>query len=889
LDFAGKPLYLETPASYRPKLSDSQKILFLLSEIERLDPSRNKQDASRALLHRADLARRLYGPIGDPDWNEAQFYYRFAERPSFQAERSNQEVKEFWKLDENEARTMVGQRLSVIQLTDSESPLALWQRLEEDYPDSAHVAEAVYQRGLYFQNRRQFSKAVGEYRRLLARFPKHKRVKIAKKQIEQIEQADVLLGKTGVYSPGSNPKLWFACRNANKVEFTVRRLDILRYILDKEKKGGWWEIGYSDWHHSSDEDHLKEYTGQVVKRWIQPVQKSDQVATHSTAMPISQIGGYVVEAHISGSQKVSRGVVVVTDAAIVKKWIHDKVLLWCVNARTGRPLQSQAVQINRYSRKQKSTTSETLTSDKNGVVEITPEEDGTTFALLVTDKGGIAFSEVQSSGFDGGYGDFDRVEHSYYAVTDRPLYRPDSTVQFRIWARELVDRKYRPAQSDVKLKVTIEGPDYGDTIKSFEFSTDEFGSVTGSFKLNREVPLGEYSLNVQHAQSRYPEDACRFRVEEYKKPEFEVAVTSAKKSTRLGETIKAKIEARYYFGTPVSLARVSYQVFRKSYRAQYAIPNKWDWLYGSGFGTHGSVNSRFTGSDLEFENSWNPYGSWPDEESPGELVSEGATRLDEDGSAEIAIDTSRTTRDRDYQYTIRVEVRDKSRRTIEGTATVLATRQQFHAFMELNRGWYQPGSQATVDINTRTANNIPVDIEGKLTFVRINSVGADLKDDVVQQVVRTWNVKTEVNGHAAFTFQVPGEGQYQLIFEVQDAWNQAISSVVNIWVYGPKFDGPQYRFGNLEIIPNRRWYEVGDTARLLINTSQPHARLLLYDSMGKHWFIDIPAHSRVLEIPITEKHAPNHFVGATLVHSGKVHTKTCQLYVPPVEDLLTAR
>ena len=53
-----------------------------------------------------------------------------------------------------------------------------------------------------------------------------------------------------------------------------------------------------------------------------------------------------------------------------------------------------------------------------------------------------------------------------------------------------------------------------------------------------------------------------FRVEEYKKPEFEVTVDAPKDPVMLGDTVTATVKANYYFGAPVTNAKVHYKVLR---------------------------------------------------------------------------------------------------------------------------------------------------------------------------------------------------------------------------------------------------------------------------------------------------------------------------------------
>ena len=71
-----------------------------------------------------------------------------------------------------------------------------------------------------------------------------------------------------------------------------------------------------------------------------------------------------------------------------------------------------------------------------------------------------------------------------------------------------------------------------------------------------------------------------FRVEEYKKPEFEVTVDAPKEPVRLGDKIDATIKAKYYFGSPVTSAKVKYKVLRSSYSIPGIRAATWDWFYG---------------------------------------------------------------------------------------------------------------------------------------------------------------------------------------------------------------------------------------------------------------------------------------------------------------------
>ncbi len=90
--------------------------------------------------------------------------------------------------------------------------------------------------------------------------------------------------------------------------------------------------------------------------------------------------------------------------------------------------------------------------------------------------------------------------------------------------------------------------------------------------------LGQYQLVVVNR------GGGSFRVEEYKKPEFEVTIEAPTDPVMLGEKITATIRAKYYFGSPVTSATVKYKsACASEHTARWYPPGPWDWLYGPGY------------------------------------------------------------------------------------------------------------------------------------------------------------------------------------------------------------------------------------------------------------------------------------------------------------------
>src|SRR5256885_5720828 len=85
----------------------------------------------------------------------------------------------------------------------------------------------------------------------------------------------------------------------------------------------------------------------------------------------------------------------------------------------------------------------------------------------------------------------------------------------------------------------------GDKIFEKGFALDEYGGCDSELPLPKDTTLGVYAVNCFYNGNH--QGGVSFRVEEYKKPEFEVKVDAPTEPVMLGEKITATINAKYYF------------------------------------------------------------------------------------------------------------------------------------------------------------------------------------------------------------------------------------------------------------------------------------------------------------------------------------------------------
>ena len=126
----------------------------------------------------------------------------------------------------------------------------------------------------------------------------------------------------------------------------------------------------------------------------------------------------------------------------------------------------------------------------------------------------------------------------------------------------------------------------GTKVSEGKATLNAFGSAWGSFELERTTAAWRIPHSVLGSRTRNNSigNATLFRLEEYKLPEFKVAVKTPeedgkKKAFRLGEKVEVNIQADYYFGGPVSNAAVEVVVYQKPFYHYWFPHRDYPWYY----------------------------------------------------------------------------------------------------------------------------------------------------------------------------------------------------------------------------------------------------------------------------------------------------------------------
>ena len=149
-------------------------------------------------------------------------------------------------------------------------------------------------------------------------------------------------------------------------------------------------------------------------------------------------------------------------------------------------------------------------------------------------------------------------EVKYQMFTDRAIYRPGQKVHAT--AVSYIVKKGLDASvpgKRMELKFILRDVNWKQVAEQ-KATTDEYGTASVDFELPKEGQTGQYSISVNGTATEY------VRVEEYKRPTFEITFPKVNEKYTWGDTVVVKATAKTYAGVPVQGAKVEYQVTRRN-------------------------------------------------------------------------------------------------------------------------------------------------------------------------------------------------------------------------------------------------------------------------------------------------------------------------------------
>ncbi len=495
-----------------------------------------------------------------------------------------------------------------------------------------------------------------------------------------------------------------------------------------------------------------------------------------------------------------------------------------------------------------------------------------------------------------------------FFIANQPLYRPGQTVNFSCWLRQPGNRWFDATRvyRDTKIRLKVADPT-GSIIYTEKYVLDDFGSFSGSFKLDPDIALGSCKialesmgslskpeadiLNPFAGESSTPHESWAplstwlIEVGEFRKPDFRVDLEAGKKLA--GGLIEVIVSAKYNSGEPMMGSEVSADLiaipthetpfpkseFEQEYDSGYDWPlpeSRWmpDWQ------TWGIRHSLLE----EDEDSSHAFSSSPiRRQITGITGEDGKARLVFPGKLPRIGELS-------FQCEIRAEVKESSGRTMQGELIFTESGLTKSLFILPGKGFYKFGEEITMTLNAMDSEREPLSATGSLRVDRLSYDNEDRSPAYEKILERSVSFGDE--GQTIVTFSPPAPGQYLCMFTSENARR---GIVLNVLADGN--EARELRFNSIQLTPRKSVCALGEKVEIAIHCDKPDALVWLFQLMpdGRRQtprLIQMRGKVATVEIVVPMNGTPNFQLLAMTASNGRVDHGRCQITVPARESML---
>ncbi len=715
------------------------------------------------------------------------------------------------------------------------------------------------------------------------------------------ERAEKITGEYGIMAPfqvhaaGTPPRMEYTYRNAKSAKILIRKADTGKAVgkmLDTLKTG---KGGFHDAYQMAEKihDNSPDWNGcigeTVAEYSIELAPKPHhRDNTRFIDLPLNEPGAYLVRV-TPGTAKDHWAEALV--------WITPKVLtaqnvckrFFILSNPDGTPCGGNKVRLEKYFTQYAQNPAQVAllggrTKIHHETKEYTTAQDGTlsipqedfnfniegpgytsySYLLLVQDEKSLTWIPGANYGY---YNSDEYTRERNFVITDRPIYKPGDTVKFTVYCRTATYGTPPPLTEDKEISLTIFTPRHK---KERELTVEQIpgtGAFTGEFTLPADAALGQWQMSGHYLHSS-------FRVEEYKKPEYELKVTTPGKPVKLGDKFPVTVQGKYYFGAPMSGAKVTYKIYREEAKRVYPFFGRFDWLYGPGY----LICSTAQRANDERHTM---YGR--------ELAADASCVLDQNGKLEIQVNTAEALTKfgaHDTRYTVEAQISDDSNRVVNGTGSVLAAARPFYVWLNLDRGYAVTGQSFGVHAKALTGDGKEVAGKGIMKIYR-RTLNKDGMPERTGEAVRTVSFIPGAYNAPSFVMNQPGVYELEAVVTTDDGITESGSRT--FYVQGESLSGELFSDEEFEITLDKGEYQPGDTARILVTAKKPGRTVYFYRRTERgidYDCITLSGTSRVFEMKLEKADQPNTFVHLYSVADGKYYSLTKEIPVPPESKML---
>jgi uncharacterized protein YfaS (alpha-2-macroglobulin family) len=354
-----------------------------------------------------------------------------------------------------------------------------------------------------------------------------------------------------------------------------------------------------------------------------------------------------------------------------------------------------------------------------------------------------------------------------------------------------------------------------------------------------------------------------FLVAAYRRPDFRVDVTAGAKPLLAGEPLNATVTARYLFGASMANRPLRWKVTR--------TPAPW---------APETVVDRFPADQWAFA-GYDEDGRCCSEQD----VAANQTTLNANGEFALEIPIERTL-GQSFSYVVQGDVEDVSRQRIANRASQLVHSAPWYIgvkrpgyFVEHEKGVHT----ALVAVDLQGTPVPGVTIKVSLNQIQWHSVrraeggGFYTWETERKKVpIGTWTV-TSGTDPAPLSIPVPSGGHFELTARAEDAEGRSTTTYESFYAIGKGYTAwARYDHNRIDLVPERKTYKPGETARIMIQSPWEQATALLTterEGIRTHKRFALRSTQETISIPIGEHDIPNLYVSVLLV-KGRTKAET---------------
>lgn len=253
-----------------------------------------------------------------------------------------------------------------------------------------------------------------------------------------------------------------------------------------------------------------------------------------------EAGYYLVQADVEGH--LTQCFLQITDLSSYITVTKTDSLVWVNDVKTDKPVENAEITIVEIG--------QTFKTDGNGIgkFKLTPEEYSYYTVSINSPEGKTLVTEigVMESGIGNG-------DYWTYMTTDRPVYLPKDKIQFWGFMKPRNSTTKMPDANNITIKFER---GWGNTlVRAAEYKMNSDFTFSGNVKLD-DVPPGYYNVTLYDGEKNLMQQYIE--VQTYKKPTYDIKVTSDKYAYFLGETIKYDVLTEFFDGTPMPNLKLTY-------------------------------------------------------------------------------------------------------------------------------------------------------------------------------------------------------------------------------------------------------------------------------------------------------------------------------------------